>query len=186
MPASEELEEEDASDPDEDEAPVSNRRFAILLVRDILVAVAIVGVALGVIVAYAGVWPPMVVVESGSMQNGNDRRYLGVIDTGDLVLVQSISGDPGSVTTYVDGRATGYETYSNYGDVIVFHPPGASPSATPIIHRALVYVVYPSGVGAGLVDIPSLSRFPVTEWRGPDALGQPSTSTLGLRILTLP
>src|SRR2546428_8276368 len=115
----------------DDEETLTAREFVIELGRDVILAVAIVGIAIGSIFAYSGVWPPMVVVESGSMQHSSSASYLGVIDTGDLVLVQAVDSDPGLVTTYVQGRATGYDTYSNYGDVIVFHPPGAPPSVTP-------------------------------------------------------
>ena len=167
--------------------PLSPRQFALELARDVLLAVLVVGIALGALFAYSGVWPPMVVVESGSMQHSNTASHLGVIDTGDLVLVQAVNSEPGRVTTYVQGRATGYETYSNYGDVIVFHPPGAPAYVTPTIHRAILYLEYPSALGFG-VDIPSLapsSGFPASEWRGTDWNNNPTTSPFNLRNLVI-
>ena len=162
-----EARDEDASS-DEDEE-LSPWEFAIQLARDLIVAAVIIGIAVGSVFLYTGVWPPMVVVESGSMQHGNSG-HLGVIDTGDLVLVQTVNGEESSVITYVEGAATGYETYSNYGDVIVFHPPGTGAGVTPIIHRAILRVVYPSGVPGGGVDAPSLARFPGV-WSGTDRNG---------------
>jgi signal peptidase len=129
-------------------------------VRDIAIAVLIMAVLLGAIYAYTGIWPPLVVVESSSMQHGHSVSYVGVIDTGDLVLVQSAPARS-DVVTYLEGRASGYSTYGDYGDVIVFrlaHDPGA----TPIIHRAIMYVL-PNG---SLADVPDLARLPKSEWQG--------------------
>src|SRR2546425_1099668 len=57
--------------------------------RDLLVAAIIVVVFLAAIYAYAGVWPPLVVVESASMQHSGQDSFLGVIDTGDMVFQQA-------------------------------------------------------------------------------------------------
>jgi signal peptidase len=184
MAPTEDQEGEDSSEGRGDEGELSRRDFALLLARDVAFAVLLVGLVIGALFAYARVWPPMVVVESGSMQHSGARSHLGVIDTGDLVLLQSVSSSS-DVVTYVDGRVSGYETYSNYGDVIVFHPPGSPPGVTPIIHRAIVYVEFPSSNGSG-VDIPSLAApFPANEWSGMDAGGNPMTSPYGLERVLL-
>src|SRR5438876_10939221 len=98
---------------EEDDRPTSFREG---LARDALVAGLIVGVFLGALYLYAGVWPPLVVVERSSMQRGNEASRLGVIDTGDMVF-QRAASTRDSVITYVEGRANGYSTYGDYGDV---------------------------------------------------------------------
>ncbi|HLE46489.1 MAG TPA: S26 family signal peptidase [Thermoplasmata archaeon] len=160
--------------------PEDGKRFAILLARDIAFAVILVAVILGAIFAYTQVWPPMVVVESDSMQHSRTRSFVGVIDTGDLVLVQAVH-QASDVVTYVEGRAPGYEAYSNFGDVIIFHPPGSSSTATPVIHRALVYVIKNANQ---TMDVPSLAGFPANEWTG-DIRGRTTTSPVGLSNFTL-
>ncbi len=100
-----------------------------------LVALAVIVVILSGLFAYTQNWPPVYVVESNSMQHGpND--VLGLINTGDLVLAQKV--DPSTIVPYVVGLATGYSTYGEYGDVVLYHPNGAD--TTPIIHRAIVFL----------------------------------------------
>ncbi len=129
-------------------------------VRDIAIAVLIMAILLGGIYLYTGVWPPLVVVESSSMQHGHTTSYIGVIDTGDLVFVKAV-GSRADVTTYVQGRASGYSTYGDYGDVIIFRL-ARDPTATPIIHRAIMYVI-PNGSNA---DVPELASVPSSQWEG--------------------
>ncbi len=175
-------EEETEESPDEDEERAERRDSALLLLRDIVIAVVLVFIVLGAIYAYAQVWPPMVVVESGSMQHGSEG-HIGAIDTGDLVLVQAVH-DVTDVTTYVQGRASGYQTYGNYGDVIVFYRPG---EATPVIHRAMVYVIYPtaSTTQTGGVDVPSLNLIPGA-WSGTLWDNRTTTTTpIGLRSFSI-
>ncbi|HYM39019.1 MAG TPA: S26 family signal peptidase [Thermoplasmata archaeon] len=136
-------------------------------VRDIAIAVLIMAVILGAIYAYTGVWPPLVVVESDSMQHSATTSYVGVIDTGDLVFVQA-APTRADVVTYVQGRATGYATYGDYGDVIIFRLFNR-PQDTPIIHRAILYVI-PNGTSTA--DVPDLGRLPPQDWVGTDAAGR--------------
>jgi signal peptidase I len=102
-----------------------------------LVAVAIIVVLLVGLFAYTQNWPPVYVVESDSMQHGSSD-VLGLINTGDLVLAQKI--DSSQITTYVFGMRTGYSTYGEYGDVILYEPNGID--TTPIIHRAIIFLAY--------------------------------------------
>src|SRR5438034_4572253 len=113
----------------EDDAP---EHFWRDLAKDAIIAGVIVAVFLGGLYVYAGVWPPLVVVESSSMSHSDAESKLGVIDTGDMIFQQSVSGRS-AVVTYIEGRVTGYTTYGDYGDVIIFR---RATSATPIIHRA--------------------------------------------------
>jgi signal peptidase I len=100
-----------------------------------LVALAVIVVLLVGLFAYTQNWPPVYVVESNSMQHGSSDT-LGLINTGDLVLAQKVSTD--SIVPYVVGLSTGYSTYGEYGDVILYHPDGAG--TTPIIHRVILYL----------------------------------------------
>ena len=110
-------------------------------IKDIVIAVVIISIIMGALYAYTGNWPPMVVVESESMQHSDDTSYIGVIDTGDIVLSKHVDSRA-EITTYVVGRATGYMTYGDFGDVIIYKPYGRD--VTPIIHRAVLYLVWNS------------------------------------------
>ncbi len=119
-----------------------------------LVALAIIVVLLVALFAYTSNWPPIYVVESGSMQHGSADK-VGLINAGDLVLVKKI--DPSSVIPYIVGEETGYSTYGEYGDVILYHPNG-DVQVTPVIHRAILYLVW--NPVNGTYSAPSLSPLP--------------------------
>ncbi|AOW79215.1 signal peptidase I [Halodesulfurarchaeum formicicum] len=106
--------------------------------REIVVSLLIV-VAVGFILfAISGVWPPLVAVESDSMEPH--------LQKGDLVLVMDENrfepafavGDTGVVTAAA-GAENDYHRFGGPGDVIVYRPSGSA-AATPIIHRAHLYV----------------------------------------------
>jgi signal peptidase len=143
---------EAAEDEGDDEAPLGRgwfgrpKRPVYWRARDSLwfeplVALAIVVLLVVGLWAYTQNWPPVYVVESASMQHGSGDT-LGLINTGDLVLAQKV--DPSQVVTYVVGEQTGYTTYGEYGDVLLYHPDGNT-AATPIIHRAILYLEYDGG-----------------------------------------
>jgi signal peptidase len=128
------------------------------LVRDVVLAVAIVLGVLGSLYLYSGSWPPMVVIESGSMQHSDVDSSVGVIDTGDLTVVRSTDrGD--DIVTWVEGRRSGYSTYGDHGDVIVFYKNGVRRS-TPVIHRALVWIDFNDTTGDSF-DAPSMGQYDV-------------------------
>lgn len=113
--------------------------------RDALLLVAVFGVLLGGLYAYTGSWPPAVIVESGSMMHADSEVTYGrswltggpaTIDPGDLVLVRDVQ-DIDDVVTQVEG---GRERYGKPGDVVVYYPAN-NRAKTPIIHRAVAYVV---------------------------------------------
>ena len=109
----------------------------VMWLREMLSSVAIV-LLLGLLLfGISGVWPPMVAVESGSMEPN--------MQVGDLVFVT----EPGrfapdaadnrvGVVTHEAGRASGYRTFGDYGSVVIYQPPGRR--ASPIIHRAMFHV----------------------------------------------
>jgi len=117
-------------------------KSVISLLRDVGLALLIVVVIMLILFAYSGIWPPMVVIESGSMQHSDDTSYIGAIDTGDLVLVKKVTGR-GDVVSYIEGKAIGYRTYNDYGDVVIYRR-GGSYITTPIIHRAILWLEWNS------------------------------------------
>jgi len=118
-------------------------------VKDVGIAIGSVIVVFLLTFAYSGNWPPMVVIESGSMEHDNNSLYaepgythLGTIDTGDLVIVKEAGKK--NIVTYLEGKNTGYEKYGDYGDVIVYYKNGIREKdglpVTPVIHRAMFWV----------------------------------------------
>ena len=105
---------------------------------DIASSVLIVVLIGALLFATSGVWPPLVAIESPSMEPN--------IDTGDLVFVMEehrFSG-PGAteesgIVPARAGQETNYRMFNGYGDVIIYQPDGNG-EATPIIHRAMFWV----------------------------------------------
>ncbi|MGA1792352.1 MAG: S26 family signal peptidase [Thermoplasmatota archaeon] len=127
---------------------------------DFIGALIVLLIIIGALYTYTGNWPPLVVVQSGSMQHSDETSSLGVIDTGDLVFVKKLGEDELPVT-YVQGVESGYRSYNSYGDVIIFRPNG-NDTRTAIIHRAVIWIQFNSssynnetGLGGGY-DVPSL------------------------------
>jgi signal peptidase len=121
----------------------SPKQVAMGILRDVAISGAIVGGILLALYLFSGVWPPMVVIESSSMMHGDDSQ-LGVIDTGDLTLVQKVS-ERGDIVTYVEATCRtdphyGLREYGDYGNVIVYRKNGRA--ETPVIHRAIAWVEY--------------------------------------------
>ena len=114
-----------------------------------LVALAIILLLLVSLFAYTQNWPPIYVIESDSMQHGTTDN-LGLINTGDLVLAQKVQLS--QITTYVVGVQTDYTTYGEFGDVLLYYPNGVV--GTPVIHRAIIYLVWNSN---GTWSAPSLA-----------------------------
>lgn len=103
-----------------------------------LVALYIVTIIFGVAMLYLQSWPPTLVVESNSMQHG-PGDHLGDINAGDVVLIHHVPAS--GVVTYAQGIRSGYRTYGEPGNVLIYYPDG-SVSATPIVHRAIVYLAW--------------------------------------------
>lgn len=148
--------------------------------KDALVAVLIVLVFFASLFVYTRVWPPLVVIESSSMQHSDTSSSVGVIDTGDLVLVQATPARS-DVVTWVEGRVSGHSTYGDYGDVIVFRKPGFL-TTDPVIHRAILFIE-PNGTDA--YDVKDLEAFPSSEWEGRGRSWEPKETPFGLRDVTI-
>ena len=112
------------------------------LLRDFVFVLTVVVIFASVSKIALGLYTPMVAVESGSM--------IPHIRIGDIIFVQSI--DRTEITTYEEGKKSGYTSFSEYGDVILYKPRGKD-GATPIIHRAMYYTrkgepMWPGGPAA--------------------------------------
>jgi signal peptidase len=125
----------------------------------VLVAIGLVAIVILSVFVYSGLWPPLVVVESGSMQHSDTVSSIGVIDTGDLVIVKQLGGE--TIHTYVGSYSSGYSTYSSYGDVIIYKRYN-SDSLPWIIHRAVVKLEW--NTTSHSFDIPELKNYPQTLW----------------------
>lgn len=111
---------------------------AVLFVREMLVSVVIV-LAVGLLLfGISGVWPPLVAVESGSMEPHLYRGDLVfVMDETRLSPDYAVEGT-GVVTAQVAAEHD-YTKFGDEGDVIVYRPYGSA-SETPVIHRAHFWV----------------------------------------------
>jgi signal peptidase I len=141
---SSENDEEDAEE-EPPTAPPSDRKPVYWRARDSLyfeplVALAVIAVLVVALFAFTQNWPPIYVIESDSMQHGSSDQ-VGLINTGDLVLAQKVSNS--SIVPYVVGMTTGFTTYGEYGDVLLYHPDGTG--TTPVIHRAILFLVWDPG-----------------------------------------
>ena len=129
---------EEAPDSDPDS---SDTLTVSPLVREGSLALALVVLLLGSMWISTGSFPPMVVVESGSMMHDEDGS-VGAIDPGDLILVMNKNRI--DVVTFVEATEAGnenfgHESHGSPGDVIIFSKNGGLD--TPVIHRALLEVV---------------------------------------------
>ena len=112
-----------------------NRPRAVVYLRDAAVTIGTVLVVGAVLFAAAGVWPPLVAIESPSMEP--------TVERGDMVAVSGperfsgVSADEHGVVTVA--AADGYDRLGGDGDVIVFDPPDRA--GPPIIHRVQFRVV---------------------------------------------
>jgi len=113
-------------------------RVGVLFVREAASSALAVGMVGLLLFSVSGVWPPLVAVESGSMQPNMEK--------GDLVFVMEehrlspdfATADTG-VVTLADARENNYRKFGGTGDVVVYEPFGNS-RATPVIHRAHFWV----------------------------------------------
>lgn len=114
----------------------------IAFFREVAGSVLIVLLVGGLLFGISGVWPPMVAIESPSMEPN--------IQQGDLVFVMDehrfsgdaaidYNGESTGVIPYQQAQESDHEKFGTYGDVIIYKPSG-SEQATPIIHRARFWV----------------------------------------------
>ncbi|MCU4926054.1 S26 family signal peptidase [Halobacteria archaeon AArc-dxtr1] len=106
----------------------------VVVVRDVLTSVAIVAVIGLVLFGISGVWPPLVAIESGSMEPNMHR--------GDMVFVADeerfVGDEPAAGTGIVPlADANDHNQFGKDGDVVIFRPGG---DGNPVIHRAHYWV----------------------------------------------
>ncbi|WP_225334458.1 S26 family signal peptidase [Halomicrobium urmianum] len=117
------------------ERVVASENTVAQIARDVAVAV---GTVVGLLLfATSGVWPPLVAVESGSMEPHLQRGdVVYVSEPGRYAPGDGVRGT-GVVTLEAAGE-TGYQSIQRPGSVVVYERPGATGS--PIIHRAVFWV----------------------------------------------
>jgi signal peptidase len=109
----------------------------LLVVRETALSVGTV-VAIGVLLfAISGVWPPMVAVESGSMEPHMHKGDLVFITDSERFVPDAAHGETG-VVTRAAGREVGYWKFGAHGSVIVYDEPGDR--GPPVIHRVQFWV----------------------------------------------
>ncbi|WP_440990433.1 S26 family signal peptidase [Haloarchaeobius baliensis] len=130
----------------------------VVTVRDVgnsLLTVAFIGI---VLFAVSGIWPPLVAVESGSMEPHMHRNDLVFIVEEGRFVGDSAQPGTGVVTHRAAQQNEGYWSFGDYGNVIVYQP-NDDPQRVPIIHRARFWVAEdenwvdpPSEGGTGKAD----------------------------------
>lgn len=134
---------------DDNQGPLDRVRWllttdheTVSFVREVLGSVLAVLFVGALLFGVSGVWPPMVAIESASMEPN--------IRTGDLVFVMDEHRLAGPDPIEYEGESTGvvpsdvaadrdYHEFGQPGDVIIYAPNGRTRS-TPIIHRAQFWV----------------------------------------------
>jgi Signal peptidase I len=109
----------------------------LAFLRETLYSVVTV-VAIGLLLfAVSGVWPPMVAVESGSMEPEMYRGDLIFVTETDRFTPEYGYDDTGIIPVTI-GDAQQYRSFGGKGSVIIYESPNRAGS--PIIHRAHFYV----------------------------------------------
>ena len=110
------------------------------LLREMMLAVAMIAFLVLGLWAHTGTMPPLVVVESSSMIH-EENGEVGSIDAGDLILVMDTPYD--NIVTFAEASDRqnnhfGYKTHGMEGDVIIYQKNGDA--GTPIIHLSLIHI----------------------------------------------
>jgi signal peptidase len=111
---------------------------AVSYVREVLTSIGAVLLVGLVLFAVSGLWPPMVAIESQSMDPNMKTGDLVFVMEEDRLVPNAAYGNTG-VVTYRTGQEVKYTKFNRPGDVIVYLPDGNGVT-TPIIHRAMFYV----------------------------------------------
>ena len=110
----------------------------VVYVRDLVVSVLAVGLIALILFGISGVWPPLVAVESGSMEDNMHRGdMIFVVDEDRFVGDNPVDGT--GIVTAEAGAESDHSKFGQAGDVIIFRPDG-NDRATPVIHRAGFWV----------------------------------------------
>ncbi len=109
----------------------------LMFIREMLTSVATVALVGLLLFAISGVWPPMVAIESQSMDPHMQKGDLVFVTEPGRYMPDYAHEDTG-VVTYRTGKQQDYRTFENYGSVVVYNNP--SRGGPPIIHRARFWV----------------------------------------------
>ena len=115
---------------------------AVLYVRDVVTSVGAVLLVGLLLFAISGIWPPMVAVESGSMEPNMERGDLVFVVSDDRFVPDEApthSGESTGVIPADRAEEVGHTEFNRHGDVIIYRPDGRN-SRTPVIHRAMLWV----------------------------------------------
>lgn len=136
----------------------------------VIIAIIIGGYAS--LVLYTGLNAPFSVIMSESMQHDNQRSEIGIIDTGDVVIVEN--KDRSNIQSYIESTASGYSTFGDFGSVIIYNRDSAS---NPVIHRAILWLDYDPSTDTW--NAPSLDNYN-GNWYW-EYMGVRHTETTGIR-----
>lgn len=109
----------------------------LMFLREVLTSVAAVALIGLLLFAISGVWPPMVAVESPSMDPHMQKGDLVFVTEPGRFIPGYAHGGTGVVTAE-RGAAHDYRTFEGYGSVIIYRAPDRA--GPPIIHRAMFWV----------------------------------------------
>lgn len=123
----------------------------------LIIAASLVLVSLLAVSVFESVLSPPMVISSRSMQHDDYKSELGILDTGDLVIID-YQKDPSEIMTYAQSVSEGYTQFGEYGDVVLYQ---TELTEIPIIHRAICRILYD---GDGTFSIPELSLLPKEMW----------------------
>lgn len=119
-------------------APRERENPLVAFVRDVVISVAIVGGIAVVLFGVSGIWPPMVAIESGSMEPHMSKGDLVFVVNETRFQPDGVDAKHGVVTRAV-GEDAGYERFGAPGDVIVYAPNG-NERRRAVIHRVMRWV----------------------------------------------
>lgn len=108
----------------------------LLLLREVLFSAGIVLLIGLLLFSVSGVWPPMVAVESESMEPNIDKYDLIIVTEPGRFAPDS--ADSTGVVTAASVSETEYESFNRPGSVVVYENPDSF--GPPVIHRAHFYV----------------------------------------------
>ncbi|WP_254839295.1 S26 family signal peptidase [Natronomonas marina] len=113
-----------------------------LYVRDVVTSVGAVLVVGLLLFAVSGIWPPMVAIESGSMNPNMERGDLVFVVSDERFVPEAAPTHDGASTGVIPAdraEEVGHKEFGKHGDVIVYRPDGNN-RRTPVIHRAMLWV----------------------------------------------
>ena len=110
----------------------------LLVTREVLSSVFLVAVIGLLLFGISGVWPPMVAIQSGSMEPHMHKGDL-VFVVDDDRFASDFAVEETGITPYQVAEREGHQKFGTYGDVIIFEADGSSID-DPIIHRAMFWV----------------------------------------------